>query len=112
VPHQLKFKYILCSFCRHTKLSTIDSLPLCTFLKGCKENEPAAKRRKGSRSLAPPKEDIPALLKLTGRCDTRFAQTVGVYAISLLRLPLVLFSVIFPLLGCVKWLFKKMAIDY
>ena len=34
---------------------------------------------------------VPALLEVTERCETRFAQTVGVYAIVWLRLPLALF---------------------
>jgi len=55
--------------------------------------------RKGSRSLGPPEADCPALLKITGRCETRppLANSDSPRAIP----------VIFPLLGYVKWQKQK-----
>jgi len=50
------------------------------------QNEP-----KGQPITWPAKAGYPALLENIGRCETRFAQTVGVYAITWLRLPLALF---------------------
>ena len=53
-------------------------------------------KRKGSRSLGPSLRDLPVLLKMTGRCETRPAagapQTVLAH-----------FPVISALLGGVKW---------
>jgi hypothetical protein len=45
--------------------------------EGCKENEPAAKRRKKRhQSFAPLSAWFPVLLKTAGSLKTRFAQTV------------------------------------
>jgi hypothetical protein len=49
--------------------------------------------------IGPKNWDSPLFSKIDGRCETRFAQTVGVYAIIWLRLPLALFPSIFSKLG-------------
>jgi hypothetical protein len=52
-------------------------------------------QRKGSQSLCLPSADCPALLKITGRCETRPPEADSDSPRA--------FPVIFLLLGCVKW---------